>query len=89
MHFSRYESADNPEVWYGLVNLPVGRDIKFRYFVCMLLDLPPVNGISDPSIGRVSVVRRWESPIQPRVIRQLKFNGGYPLTFFIEKELKS
>lgn len=96
----RFESADFPEVWHGTAALPVNaKDIKFRYFVCMILDIPPTCPTTTSQFfggggpkggmftsasptpashpGRYVVVRRWETNIRPRSIRQLKNNGGY------------
>lgn len=54
-------------VWVGEIDLPADRRIKFRYFVCMVLDNPNlVRGNTT-----LHIVRRWESNPVPRFIEPM------------------
>jgi hypothetical protein len=64
----RFESAEHPEVWTGKVLLPKEKDILFRYFVCMRLEN------SCGTHDQATVMRRWETAIQPRKIKRIR-NG--------------
>ncbi|XP_014281827.1 glycerophosphocholine phosphodiesterase GPCPD1 isoform X1 [Halyomorpha halys] len=57
------EEEGNESVWYGKVDIPLRRDITYRYVICLIVE-PDGSKITD----RHFIVRRWETNREPRTI---------------------
>lgn len=53
----------NESVWYAKVDIPLRRDISYRYVICLIVE-PDGSKITD----RHFIVRRWETNREPRAI---------------------
>lgn len=64
------QQEQTTELWTGRLLLPTNRKIKYRYFVCMILDNS--NQLVENGSQQLFIMRRWESNCLPRIIDHMK-----------------
>ncbi|CAH1391360.1 unnamed protein product [Nezara viridula] len=57
------DEEGNESVWYAKVDIPLKRDINYRYVICLIVE-PDGSKITD----RHFIVRRWETNREPRAL---------------------